>query len=136
MVLVFCCTTKSMATINTEPLNVNTSDSVRLQVTEGRQTLTICLYFYMNKSDIVKNYHNNQSELDKFDRFITQLSTANSQKYIRTITIRGACSFDGPYAYNERLAKSRAEATHNYLLKRYNNLWVSIKPNIATTPEE
>ena len=61
----------------------------------------------INRDEIYPDYKNNRRELEKIDNILSPL-LKNNFSTMERIQIRGYSSPDGPYADNERLAKSRS----------------------------
>ncbi len=58
--------------------------------------------------------YRNRQELDDMTNMIKKVMTDSSMHVLR-IVVTGICSPDGPYIYNESLAKRRAESVEKYL---------------------
>lgn len=94
-------------------------DSVyRRVIIAGSDSLNCFLGYPVGGSKVVKEYGNNQAELDKIDRFIHS-TLSDTLVYVRGIRIVGYSSVDGTYAFNEKLAKGRANGLKEYLDEMY-----------------
>ena len=73
------------------------------------------LQFVISKYDINLNMANNRSEmqhmLDKLQAIL-----GDSLAMVNSVNIQGLASVDGSHAFNERLAKQRAESAKNWML--------------------
>lgn len=90
---------------------------------------TARFYYPVNHYNVDPALYNNQEQLDKIDNLITKIS-ADPLMYITQIVITGISSPDGPYAYNQTLAKERAMAIKNYLVKGF-----QLNSNLFTVKE-
>lgn len=74
--------------------------------------------FPINKTEIFADYRNNAAELSKILQTIDSVRQDGDVK-ITSLTVKGYASPEGPYAYNEYLAKERTRALVSYV----NNLY-------------
>lgn len=80
--------------------------------------------FPVNRWDILENYRNNASELNKIYQTIE--NTRSSEDYsIKSIYLTGFASPESSWANNERLARNRTEALKGYISQK-----LSISPEI------
>ena len=69
----------------------------------------VSMSFPINGAHIDADFGENKQELESMSAIISQV-TADSSASIRRIVVCGYGSPDGPYAFNEKLAKKRADA--------------------------
>ncbi len=79
---------------------------------------TARLQFGLNNSTINQKLANNQSELEKLRKTLDVVRN-DTDVQITSIELHGYASPDGPYANNEKLAKSRTAALNDYLRSYY-----------------
>lgn len=72
----------------------------------------------INRDEIYPDFKNNRRELEKIDNILSPL-LKNNFSTMERIQIRGYSSPDGPYADNERLAKSRSYHFSSYIRNTY-----------------
>lgn len=104
-------------------------EDVKRRVLEGSAYLD----FPVNKVVIYPDYRKNPAELAKIRQTIDVVKE-DTTVYITAVGIHGYASPEGSYSNNVRLAKGRAEALKNYLLKLYNfdkNIM-----SVESTPED
>ena len=70
--------------------------------------------FRVGRSDIIADYRNNDAELNKIRRTIDCVRD-DRDVTITSLSFKGYASPEGPYALNERLARSRTEALIAYV---------------------
>lgn len=104
-------------------------EAVKNRTEEGRAYLD----FPVNKTTIYPEYRRNPQELAAIKRTIDVVKE-NDDTEITGISIHGYASPEGGYANNTRLAKGRAEALKNYVMKEY-GLKASMF-TINSTPED
>lgn len=89
--------------------------------------------FPVNRTEIFPDYLNNPIELKKITNSIDTVRD-NEDATIRSITLTGYASPEGPYLNNVRLAKGRTEAVRDYVSKLYD-----FSPSVyktASVPED
>lgn len=74
--------------------------------------------FPVNKTEIYKNYSNNEEELQKIRSTLDVVFT-DPDVTVNNINIKGFASPEGSYANNERLAEGRTEAVCDYVREIY-----------------
>lgn len=74
--------------------------------------------FPVNKTEIYPDYMINRQELRKIMSSIDTVKN-DPDATVRSITLTGYASPEGPYANNVRLAKGRTEAVKNYVARQY-----------------
>lgn len=79
---------------------------------------TACINFLLDKSDILRNYKNNNAELDSVDKVISAVAN-NKDLTITHFEIVGYTSPEAPVSYNKSLAARRADALANYIVKTH-----------------
>lgn len=89
-------------------------EAVKNRSEEGRAYLD----FPVNKTAIYPDYRRNPQELAAIKRTIDVVKE-NDDTEITGISIHGYASPEGGYANNTRLARGRAEALKNYVMKEY-----------------
>lgn len=95
------------------------SDSTYRQVIrEGARSMSCHLTYPQGRARVLSDFENNGSELRKLDRFIRQI-LRDSLVFVNSVRLCGYCSIEGPYAVNERLARSRAVGFRDYLDGKY-----------------
>lgn len=99
------------------------AEAVKVREIEGSAYID----FKVNRTDILPNYGHNPGELAKIRASVDAIRD-NSDTGIRTLTITGYASPDGPYRNNERLAKGRTGAVADYVSTLY-----SFPPGTVTT---
>lgn len=72
--------------------------------------------FYVNKTFIAPEYHNNTAELSKIQQTIDGVRS-DKDVTIQELHIKGYASPESPYSHNAKLAKGRTEALKEYVQK-------------------
>ena len=75
--------------------------------------------YLINSAKLMPSLNGNANEIKDLSAFIESLSN-DSLLRVRSIEIVGYASPDGPRAFNEQLAKRRAQDFRNYVDKKYN----------------
>lgn len=73
-------------------------------------------YYPVNGYKVDPALYDNQDQLDTMSAFIRR-TLADTSVRVSRIVVTGICSPDGSWAYNEELAKRRAEFIRNYLIQ-------------------
>lgn len=89
------------------------------------------LRYRISTSTISTNFDGNPAELKGLDNFIGSMDN-DSLMHVRSITIKGYASPDGPLALNQRLAKDRAQSLKAYVDKKYG---LEKRYNVSTSSE-
>lgn len=79
------------------------------------------LDFPVNGVTIQPNYRNNSAEINKIRESLDKV-LEDKDVEVSAILLKGHASPEGPYAGNERLARSRTQALRDYLFKVYPQL--------------
>ena len=92
------------------------------------ENVTAYLNFYVGKWDIVTDYKNNASELNKIYNLVESLRT-DPDATVTGIIIEGYASPEGTTASNQTLSERRAEAVKNHVrsLYRYNDSFFTVR---------
>lgn len=77
---------------------------------------TAYIDFYVNKTFIAPEYHNNTAELAKIQQTIDGVRS-DKDVTITELFIKGFASPESPYSHNTKLAKGRTEALKQYVQK-------------------
>jgi len=116
-------------------------EGYRTAILDGRATFdcyfgyngeTAPLHYLRENAVFIRNNDMNETEFEALDRFIRS-AIADSMLYIRRIHLIGYSSIEGSYAFNEKLARRRAESVRDILKNTYpelngfpiNTSWVS-----------
>lgn len=73
------------------------------------------LHFANNSSELMRDYRDNASTLDKLDRIF---ATRELTTWVDSINIEGGASLVGGVDVNERLSRERSESAKSYILPR------------------
>lgn len=84
---------------------------------ERVQSGTLFLEFKVASSEIIIDFKDNCSELEKISSTLDRFA---GDKTVKEIELWGTCSPEGSYEYNTRLAESRTQSVKNYLARKYN----------------
>lgn len=76
------------------------------------------VYFQINLSQLSPKFGANPRELGDLDDFVRSLMQDSLRK-VRSVSVTGCSSPDGPHAFNERLAKARTQSFIDYLNRTY-----------------
>jgi len=76
------------------------------------------VYYQINLSRLAPKFGENPRELGDLDDFVRSLMRDSLRK-VRSVSVTGCSSPDGPHAFNERLAKARTQDFMNYLNRKY-----------------
>ena len=76
------------------------------------------VYYPINLSRLSPAFGENPRELGDLDDFVRSLMQ-DSLKKVRSVSVTGYSSPDGPHAFNERLAKARMQSLMDYLNRKY-----------------
>lgn len=74
--------------------------------------------FKVSQTNILPNYMNNPKELALIRASIDSIAADNDVD-IKSITVHGMASPEGPFALNEKLAKGRTDALRDYIQKQH-----------------
>lgn len=77
----------------------------------GEASLQFAISNHQINLDMANNRREMQQMLEKLQDIL-----ADSLAMVNAVSIQGLASVDGPYAYNDRLAKQRAESAKNWML--------------------
>lgn len=88
---------------------------VRPKIREGKGEAL--LHFVINRYDINLDLGNNREELERMTNTLKPVLT-DSLATLRGMNIYGMASADGPYGFNSRLARDRAAAAKQWLVKK------------------
>lgn len=86
------------------------------------------LDYAVNKSDIDRNFKNNDAVLEAVDLIISQVKN-DPNIVVDKIVVTGYASPDGETAYNMSLSQKRAQSFTSYLVNKHNIPQESIKTN-------
>lgn len=92
---------------------------VRRYVVNSNQVDGYSIRYLINSARLMPSLNGNESEIKDLNAFVESLSN-DSLLRVRSIEIVGYASPDGPRAFNEQLAKRRAQDFRNYVDKKYN----------------
>ncbi len=93
---------------------VPTAETSKMRRIEGKAYVN----FPVNKTEIYPDYMNNPQELRKITSTIDSVKF-NPDATVKSITLIGFASPEGPYLNNVRLAKERTEAVKDYVKGQY-----------------
>ena len=98
------------------------------EIKRRSEYVTAYLNFYTGKWDIVTNFRNNASELDKIYKLVESLRN-DPDATVTGIIVEGYASPEGTTASNQTLSERRAEAVkdHVKLLYRYNESFFTVR---------
>lgn len=85
------------------------------------------IYFPVNSSEVVTDYDGNKSALQHLNGQLDNMM-ADTTVTLRSLTIHGYSSIDGPYSNNDSIAKKRTKSLADYVKHRSN-----ISDGIITT---
>lgn len=74
--------------------------------------------YQINMAQLAPDLHNNTHQLDRLGSFVDQLMR-DTLMHVRSVTVTGYSSPDGPVAFNEQLANKRASDFKRYLDGKY-----------------
>lgn len=95
-------------------------DSVYRQVIEeGVLTLSCHFSYAQNSSEIDSELGDNRYELNRLKEFM-RLAFSDSKLYVKSMGLSGYSSIEGPYAVNERIARTRVQSFRKLLDRDYN----------------
>ena len=99
---------------------VDTLPRYRIKVIDKYVTVTDRNYiqFHVGRTEVVDTLGDNRQQLDKITGLMRQI-VGQEEFWVDTITLTATASPEGRHAANERLARGRAEALKQYLVKRY-----------------
>ena len=75
--------------------------------------------YHINLAQLAPTLDNNTHQLDRLGSFIDRLMR-DTLMHVKSVTITGYASPDGTVAFNEALARRRAQDFKNYVDKKYN----------------
>lgn len=99
---------------------VDTLPRYRIRVIDKYITVTDRNYiqFHVGRTEVVDTLGDNRRQLDKITDLMRRI-VGQEEFYVDTITLTATASPEGSHAANERIARGRAEALKQYLVKRY-----------------
>lgn len=92
---------------------------VRRYVVNSDKVDGYSIRYLINSARLMPALNGNESEIKDLNAFVESLSN-DSLLRVRSIEIVGYASPDGPRAFNEQLAKRRAQDFRDYVDKKYN----------------
>ena len=88
------------------------------KIKERYERITVRINYIVNRHDVLPNYADNASQLQKVDEVLRVLSNKNEYR-ITEASIKGYASPEAPYDHNLRLSQRRADGFKNYLIEKY-----------------
>lgn len=101
---------------------------VRKYVVRSDADAGYSLYYKISSSNFVETFKDNSKEVNGLNAFVGSIDR-DSLLHVRSVTITGYASPDGPMAMNKKLAKNRAQSLKAYVDKKYG---LSKKYNVTT----
>lgn len=91
---------------------------VRKYVVRSDADAGYSLYYKMGSSDFMETFKDNSKEVNGLNVLVSSIDR-DSLLHVRSVTITGYASPDGPMAMNQKLAKNRAQSLKAYVDKKY-----------------
>jgi len=103
-----------MVTVAQSARQVEMPVTHHVAVRRGTVVDQMSIVFPINRAEIHPELSDNQRELDKIGRSLT-----DGEKEINSLTIKGHASPEGPYKFNDRLAQQRTDSLGSYISRNY-----------------
>lgn len=97
-------------------------------VKQRSESYTANFTYRVGKSELLPNFENNASELDKVDKVVREVQ-GDKDLTFTDIEINGYASPEGSYNSNMTLSQNRANAFFDYLVKKYGIAKEQVKVN-------
>ncbi len=106
------------ATIFQPARQVEMPTTHHVAVRKGTVIDQMTIVFPLNRAEIHPELSDNQRELDKIRRSL-QDAESSGEREIQSLTIKGHASPEGPYKFNDKLARQRTDSLGSYISRNY-----------------